>query len=186
VYPQTHTISLFPSWVKQVCNTRLTFYHNANSTRESLTASRWHKNLNYMQQSPRAVVSKPFPTMHHYISKNKYPAPPIHTYTHIYLFIYKFIPTPPWNITCTPLQSETTVLEKPIVTWLVNNYVIYGNWILITVFRRAHRWSISWATYCKYSPHPISLRLILVLSSLLWLGLPTGFYHSHFTKKFCL
>jgi hypothetical protein len=49
------------------------------------------------------------------------------------------------------------------------------------VFTRALHWSLSWARSIQSIPsHPISLRSILLLSTHLRLGLPSGLYPSGF------
>jgi hypothetical protein len=52
------------------------------------------------------------------------------------------------------------------------------------VFTRAFHWALSSARSIQpISPHPISLRFILMLSSHLSLGLPSGLYPPGFTTK---
>jgi hypothetical protein len=49
------------------------------------------------------------------------------------------------------------------------------------VFTRALHWSLSWAISIQSTPsHPISLRSILILSTYLRLGLPSGLFPSGF------
>jgi hypothetical protein len=74
------------------------------------------------------------------------------------------------------------LLEKlPIVQLLKNFPAFYGTRRFITVFTRALYWSISWARSIQSIPsHPISLRSILILSTHLRLGLPSGLFHSGF------
>jgi hypothetical protein len=53
----------------------------------------------------------------------------------------------------------------------------YGTWSLVTVFTRALHWSLSWARLIQsIQPHPVSLRSILILSTHLYLVLPSGFF----------
>jgi len=57
----------------------------------------------------------------------------------------------------------------------------YGTRRLITVFARAHCWSLSWASWSHSTPsHLTSQRPILILSSHLRLGLPSGLFSSDF------
>jgi hypothetical protein len=74
------------------------------------------------------------------------------------------------------------LLEKsPIVPLLKNFPAFYGNRRLTTVFTRAIHWSLSWARSPQsIPPHPIFLRSILILSTHLRLGLPSGLFPSGF------
>jgi hypothetical protein len=54
-----------------------------------------------------------------------------------------------------------------------------GNRRFVTVFKTAHHGSLSWARSIQSIPsHPISLRSVLILSSYLRLGLPSGIFLS--------
>jgi hypothetical protein len=67
------------------------------------------------------------------------------------------------------------LFEKPPVMQLVINFpAFYGSGRFITVSTRVLHWSLSWAT----SPHLISLRSILTISTHLRLDLPTGLFLS--------
>jgi hypothetical protein len=69
-----------------------------------------------------------------------------------------------------------------IVIRLVKKFPVFnGTWRFITVFTTTRHWSLSWARCIQSTPsQPISLRPILILSSRLLLGLPTGFFLSGF------
>jgi hypothetical protein len=69
------------------------------------------------------------------------------------------------------------LLEKPPIVLLLKNFpAFYG-----TVFTRALHWSLSWARSIQsIQSHPIFLRYILILSTYLRVGLPSGLLHSGF------
>jgi hypothetical protein len=60
----------------------------------------------------------------------------------------------------------------------------YGTRRFITVFTRAPHWSLFWDRWMKSIPsHPISLISILILSSYLRIGLPSGIFSFDFNTK---
>ena len=55
--------------------------------------------------------------------------------------------------------------------------IFHGNWIVITAFTRSRQLSLSWASWMQSThPHPPSWKSILILSSHLSLGLPSGLF----------
>jgi hypothetical protein len=70
--------------------------------------------------------------------------------------------------------------EKPQVVQLLKNFpTFFGTWRFITVFTRVRHRSVSQAWLIQSVPfHPTSSRHILILSSHLRLGLPSGLYPS--------
>jgi hypothetical protein len=69
-------------------------------------------------------------------------------------------------------------LEKLTVTQLVKKFpAFYGTRRFVTVFRKVRHWSLSWDRWVQSKPfHIIFLRLFLILSSRLRLGLPSGLF----------
>ena len=86
----------------------------------------------------------------------------------------------------TPLNS--VVLNKLTVSQLVNKFpAFYGTRRFITAFTSARHLSLSWArSIYSMLPHATYWSSILILSSHLSLGLPSGLYLSDFpTKTLC-
>ena len=76
-------------------------------------------------------------------------------------------------------------LEKLIGFQLVKKFPVFdGTQSFITAFTSARHLSLSWAgSIQSISPHPTSLRFILMLSSHLRLGLPSGLFPSGFSTN---
>jgi hypothetical protein len=80
--------------------------------------------------------------------------------------------------------AENDILEKlPASQPLKNFPTFYGTWRFITMFTAALYWSLSRSRSIQsIRPHITSLRSILILSSHLYVGLPSGsltFWLSH-------
>jgi hypothetical protein len=85
------------------------------------------------------------------------------------------------SISLTHSWSWDLLEQLPIVQPLKNFPGFYGTRSFITVLTRAIHWSLSWARSIQSLPsHPISLRSILILSTYLRLGLPSGLFPSGF------
>ena len=77
------------------------------------------------------------------------------------------------------------LLEKPTGLQLVKKFpAFYGTWRFITALTSVRHLSLSWASPIQsIYPHPISWRCILILSTHLSLGLPSGLFLSGFPTK---
>jgi hypothetical protein len=86
------------------------------------------------------------------------------------------------------LESAKWFFSKtiPLPFLLHLKHCLYGTRRFITVFTRAHHWSLSWARWIHCtSSHPISLRFVLILSSFPRLGLPSGLFRSFDQNYVC-
>ena len=99
---------------------------------------------------------------------------PILTYLLTYLFNYLLThsteQSPPW---------------EPDISQLFRTFpAYYGTWMFITVFTSACHLFLSWTiSNQSMPPHPTSCRPILILSSHLRLGFPSGLFPSGFPTK---
>jgi len=77
------------------------------------------------------------------------------------------------------------LLEKLTGFQLIKKFpAFYGTWRFIPAFTSARHLSLSWASSMQsIPPHPTSWRSILMLSSHLRLGLPSGLFPSGFPTK---
>ena len=84
-----------------------------------------------------------------------------------------------------PTPYSTVFLEKVTVLQLVKKFpAFYGTRRFITAFTNARHLSLSWSsTIHSVTPHSTSWRSILMLSSHLSLGLPSGLFPSGFPTK---
>jgi hypothetical protein len=80
---------------------------------------------------------------------------------------------------------DRVLIENLTVTQLVKKLpAFYGTRIFITLFTTARHWSLPWVSCIQSTPsHSASLKSILILSSHLRLGLPSGFAPSGFCDK---
>jgi len=84
-----------------------------------------------------------------------------------------------------PTPWSRVLLEKLTVLQLGKKFpTFYGTRSFIAAFTSARHLSLSWASLIQsIPPHPTSWRFILILSSHLHLGLPSGLFPSGFPTK---
>ena len=88
-------------------------------------------------------------------------------------------------LTAVLTQCSRVLLVKLSISQLVKKFTaFYGTRRFITTFTSARHLSLSWARSIKsMPPHPTSWRSILILSSHLLLGFPSGVFPSGFLTK---
>jgi hypothetical protein len=98
----------------------------------------------------------------------------------LYCLLSQFLMTNLIRVKWTIINSLTHGVElflRSCQLWCFS--VFYGTRRLITVFTRAHQWSPFWGRSIQFiSSNRVSLRSILILSTHLRLGLPSGLFPS--------
>ena len=109
------------------------------------------------------------------LTQNHHARARAHTHTHTHTQVYYLLHTP-WS---------RVLLEKLTGFKLVRKFpIFYGNRRFITAFTSTRHLSHSWARSIQsMPPHPTSWRFILILSSHLRLGLPSGLFPSGFPTR---
>ena len=80
--------------------------------------------------------------------------------------------------------AESFLKSQPVLQLVKKFPAFYGTRTFITAFTSARFLSLSWANSIQSTPlHPTSWKSILILSSHLRLGLPSGLFPSSFPTK---
>ena len=97
--------------------------------------------------------------------------------TGVITYILTYLPTP----------CSGVLLEKLTSFQLVKKFLaFYGTQRFITTFTSARHLSLSWTRSIQSMPPPTSWRPVLILSSHLCPGLPSGLFPSGFPTKPCV
>jgi hypothetical protein len=112
-----------------------------------------------------------------YINLNHYSS-----YKSLYNLLFANRPSIRQHITQILTSWRWAFLEKPLVAQLLKNFPTFHESLrMITMYTRTIQRSPSWTISIQsIPPHPVPLRYILILSSNLRLGLPSGLYPSGF------
>jgi hypothetical protein len=119
---------------------------------------------------------------------------PIHNCLHTYNLFHKYLKKFNNTVIQCNYHSLThslthswswALLEKPSIVQPLKNFpAFYGTRRFITGFTKALHWSLPWVSSIhSIPPHPISLRSILIFSTQLCVGLPSGLFPSGYPTK---
>ena len=109
--------------------------------------------------------------------------PFIYLLTYLFTYLHTYLLTHSLTHSLTP--CSTVLLEKLTDSQLVNKFpTFYGTRRFITAFTSVRHLSLSWASSIQSTPpYPTSWRSILILSSHLLQGLPSGLFPLGFPTK---